>query len=240
MTNLAPIPSPTRQILVVDQAPRTRRRLALQLESAGYAVLTAPQDQEAAALIRRHGLPRLLLLEQRLQGLYDVIATLPTAAQTAVIWMAAAEDAVTLPETVAAVTAGRLVKPIVYPELIGTVRQALAHIEGPHLPVGEVRLTADVRVDFANQTLTVDGRVVVMTPTETRLLQVLFAHRGRVVSPGHLMSQAWRDEQRGTLGTLWVHIRRLRNKLERDPAAPETLVTVRGQGYCLQSESTSC
>ena len=82
----------------------------------------------------------------------------------------------------------------------------------------------------------VDGKQVALTPIESRLLHLLYMNRGRVVAPEVLMSKAWGEGSEGSPGSLWVHVRRLRNKLERNPDRPRYLITVRGQGYVLQSD----
>lgn len=230
-----------RHILIAERAAVTRRMMALQLEQGGGSVITAACADEMLALVRRDGLPRLLLLDA---GLVEaagagLLESLQRQGRVPIVLLFTPALAPHISdESYPGVTA-RWVKPLAFAELTVAVTQLLRDLEGTHLPAGEAMLGAGLCVDFDNQTLFMDGARVALTPTETRLLQLLYANRGRVVSPGYLMSRAWGEKQRGTLGALWVHIRRLRNKLERTPQTPRYLQTVRGQGYRLHTDVTS-
>ena len=226
-------------ILVVDDAPRTRRMLALQLEREGYAVTGVAQGAAALAWVRRHGLPSLVILEVTLVDMRGMalVEQLQTWGHVPVLMLASPADLAPCEECPLSTRTACLLKPFVFAELLTAVQQLL-HPAEPTLPVdaGECALDATVQINFHLQLLTVAGRKIALTPTETRLLHLLYSHRGRVVSPGYLMSKAWDPEPKGTLGSLWVHIRRLRNKLEPNPEAPNYLITVRGQGYYLHGD----
>lgn len=85
-------------------------------------------------------------------------------------------------------------------------------------------------VDFGAKTLTVQGKAVKLTALEFRLLSYLIKNENKVVSKRELFDRVWEDKFTGD-GTLNVHIRRLREAIERDPGAPEYIVTVWGDGY---------
>jgi DNA-binding response OmpR family regulator len=229
-------------ILIAERAARTRRMMALQLEQVGFAVITSACAHETLALIRRDGLPRLLLLDAGLPeaagaGLFE---SLQRQGRAPIVLLFTPAQALRMSEERYPGVKAYWVKPLTFAELTSAVAQLLSDLEGAQLPAGWAMLGAGLCVDFDNQALFVDGNRVALTPTETRLLQVLYANRGRVVSPGYLMSRAWSVDQRGTLGSLWVHIRRLRNKLERTPQSPRYLQTVRGQGYRLHTDVPPC
>ena len=97
----------------------------------------------------------------------------------------------------------------------------------------------NLRINFAQHYAIVNGEQVTLTPTETRLMNILYNNRGRVLSAGFLLAKAWEPVHRGTVESLWVHVRRLRNKIEPDPDHPRYVVTVRGQGYCLPQRARS-
>ena len=90
-----------------------------------------------------------------------------------------------------------------------------------------------LRINFAQQYAVVGDDQITLTPTENRLLHILYNNRGRVLSPGFLLAKAWDPVRKGSVESLWVHVRRLRSKIEPDPDNPRYVVTVRGQGYCL-------
>lgn len=229
------------RILVVDDARETQQMIALQLERAGYQVMTANHGREALELIRRQGLPRLVILDISLPGKngFVVAKEIHAIGDVPILLLASVNDLLAHDQPPLTGISDCLVKPFAFQELLDSIRQAFNHDDAPPITDREFRLDAHIRINFAQQYLLVDGQKNLLTPTETRLLHLLYINRGRVVSPGYLMSKAWSGEHRGTLGSLWVHIRRLRNKLERNPEEPYYLVTVRGQGYYLHSDSHS-
>jgi DNA-binding response OmpR family regulator len=97
----------------------------------------------------------------------------------------------------------------------------------------ELVIDDHLRINFAQQYAVVDNDQIMLTPTENRLMHILYNNRGRVLSPGFLLAKAWDPVRKGTVESLWVHVRRLRSKIEPDPDNPRYVVTVRGQGYCL-------
>jgi two-component system KDP operon response regulator KdpE len=89
----------------------------------------------------------------------------------------------------------------------------------------------DLRIDFAQRKVTVRGSQIALTPTEYNLLFQLATNAGRVLSHAELLKKVWGDEYRDEVHYLKVYVGRLRTKLERDPAKPELILTVRGVGY---------
>lgn len=88
-----------------------------------------------------------------------------------------------------------------------------------------------VRMDLDRHEVTSNGDVIVLSPKEFQLLRALMSYRGRVLSREQLIESVWGDEFMGDPKTLDVHIRWLREKIERDPSDPRLIVTVRGVGY---------
>jgi DNA-binding response OmpR family regulator len=121
-------------------------------------------------------------------------------------------------------------KPFSPRELAARVRTVLRRI-GPQVP-REERLTAgELVIDGATREVTKAGRAVQLTAKEFDLLRFLAGHPRRVFSRDQLMSRVWGYEAAYDTGTLTVHIRRLREKLEDDPSRPQLLQTVWGVGY---------
>ena len=100
---------------------------------------------------------------------------------------------------------------------------------------GEVKkqqfLIGGVELDDKQKSVTVNGDAVTLTPIEFDILKLLMAHAGEVISPKDIYKQVWDDDPMGSDGTVAVHIRHLRTKLEKDPAQPVYLKVVWGQGY---------
>jgi two-component system response regulator RegX3 len=97
--------------------------------------------------------------------------------------------------------------------------------------VGSIVEAGPVRMDVERHTVTVDGRAVSLPLKEFDLLELLLRNAGRVLTRGQLIDRVWGADYVGDTKTLDVHVKRLRGKIEPDPANPKYLVTVRGLGY---------
>ena len=97
--------------------------------------------------------------------------------------------------------------------------------------VGSTVEAGPVRMDVERHTVSVDGRAVSLPLKEFDLLELLLRNAGRVLTRGQLIDRVWGADYVGDTKTLDVHVKRLRSKIEPDPANPKYLVTVRGLGY---------
>src|SRR5437763_237736 len=101
----------------------------------------------------------------------------------------------------------------------------------------DVSIAGAVTLDVSRRRVTCDGEVVTLRPKEFELLRVLIANRGRVIPRDRLLELVWGEDEYLDSGTLDVHIRWLRQKLEREPSRPERIRTVRGVGYQYSEEA---
>ncbi len=123
-----------------------------------------------------------------------------------------------------------------YREVIARIRavlrrERLAAMPKPSYDVGSLR------VDVDRHEVTVDGHLVDLTPKEFRILQQFVSHPSRVFSRDELLNRIWGEDCALEEHTLDVHIHSLRQKIERDPARPRFIMTVRGVGYKLKADS---
>lgn len=95
----------------------------------------------------------------------------------------------------------------------------------------EVVEVGDVRMDIERHEVSVSGRAVRLALKEFELLELLLRNAGRVMTRAQLIDRVWGSDYVGDTKTLDVHVKRLRSKIEPDPARPVKLVTVRGLGY---------
>lgn len=123
-------------------------------------------------------------------------------------------------------------KPFNMRELMARVRAVLrrASIEQPEQEVGRLEV-GDIVIDGDRHEVIVDGQVVDVPLMEYRLLELFMRNPGKALARDYLIGKAWESDFYGQTKTLDVHIRRLREKIEKDPANPEHIVTVRGVGY---------
>ena len=126
-------------------------------------------------------------------------------------------------------------KPFSMQELVSRVRAILRRRSLDRHEKTVTREVGGIRLDLNEQTLLVDGRIVDVTPAEFRLLALLAQQPERAFSRTEIVERLWRSVHVGGQRTCDVHVKNLRRKIERDPARPERLVTVRGVGYMLRA-----
>ena len=220
-------------IFVVEDDADISRLLRHHLESAGYTIRVFPSVTGviAAAFNDR---PVLFLLDIMLPGrdgldLCREIRSTSVLAGVPIIFLTA--KAGELDRVLGLELGGDdyITKPFSPRELVARVKAVLRRFERL-LP--SVRLEAgDLVIDTDTMTLTVRGKTVTTTATEFRLIEYFARHAGRVFTREQLLDAVWRDTAFVTPRSIDVYVRRLREKIERDPEQPLMLRTVRGAGY---------
>ena len=223
-------------LLLVDDEPRIRRVLRLALEDEGYQVAEAANGYDALAALRREP-PDVVLLDLMLPDRdgFTVCREIRRASDVPVIMVTARTDS---HDVVAGLEAGAddyVTKPLVAKELSARIRALLRRVEPANARQAELLEVGDLRIDVPGAEVTRDGQVLPLTRTEFKLLAELAGAEGKVLSREQLLSKVWGYGYFGDSRIVDVHIRRLRLKIERDPASPKHLVTARGLGYRLVS-----
>jgi two-component system response regulator RegX3 len=222
-------------ILVVDDEQSYRDALKVALEQEGFVVETAADGAEAIARFDEVK-PALVLLDvmlPRMSGV-DVCRELRSRSQVPIIMVTARTAEI---DAVVGLEVGAddyVMKPFRLRELIARVRAVLrrrpvANTDG--LADVETITEGDVELDVARHEVHVRGQLVPMPLKEFELLELLMLNAGRVLTRDVLIDRVWGPNYYGDTKTLDVHVKRLRSKIEADPARPERLVTVRGVGY---------
>jgi two-component system response regulator RegX3 len=122
-------------------------------------------------------------------------------------------------------------KPFSHRELVARIRAVMRRGgEGEELVSGILE-AGPVRMDVERHTVVVDSRLISLPLKEFDLLELLLRNAGRVLTRGQLIERVWGADYVGDTKTLDVHVKRLRSKIEPDPANPKYLLTVRGLGY---------
>ena len=226
-------PRPVR-ILLVDDDPNLLVVLVDQLRDDGFEVVTARDGFEALRRLEQ-GWPDLLIVDlmmPRMDGL-TLARQVKERADLPVIVLSAVDSGDSKASTLEAVAEDYVTKPFHYPELRARIHRVLRRV-GDQVPSGAIPLGPSLILDLQKRRAIVDGRVVSLTPAESRLLYALAANLDHVVSTETLLARGWSDAEVPDPSYVWVTMRRLRQKLETDPDHPAYLETIRGSGYRLR------
>ncbi|TAM92656.1 MAG: response regulator transcription factor [Jatrophihabitans sp.] len=221
------------RILLVEDEPSFAETLAFQLRRDGFEVDLAASGPDGLALFDRDGAD-LVLLDLMLPGMSGTEVCRRLRARGAVpIIMVTARDAEV--DKIVHLELGAddyVTKPFSARELIARIRAVLRRGEpgGPDV-AGDVVEAGPVRMDVERHRVTVGGAAVTLPLKEFELLEVLLRNAGRVLTRGQLIDRVWGPGYVGDTRTLDVHVKRLRAKIEPEPARPRHVVTVRGLGY---------
>ena len=220
------------KILVVDDDRKIVELVRLYLEKDGYRVLVAYDGLEALELARRKR-PDLILLDLMLPEMngLDVCRILQAESEVPIIMLTAKT---TDEDKLIGLELGAddyVTKPFNPREVVARVRAVLrrADRESPQGPT-EMRF-ADLVIDGRCHEVRMQGKVVDLTPTEFRLLEVLAGEPGRVYTRLELLDQVFGYDFEGFERTVDVHVKNLRKKIEPDPKQPAYVKTVYGVGY---------
>jgi two-component system response regulator RegX3 len=222
------------RILVVEDEDSFSDPLSYLLRREGYDVAVADDGSEALDEFDRNGAD-LVLLDLMLPGLpgTEVCRQLRARSNVPVIMLTAKDSEI---DKVVGLELGAddyVTKPYSSRELVARVRAVLRRGAEPEALVPSTVEAGPVRMDVERHVVTVNNQVVPMPLKEFELLEILLRNAGRVLTRMQLIDRVWGSDYVGDTKTLDVHVKRLRAKLEQDPARPELLVTVRGLGYKL-------
>jgi DNA-binding response OmpR family regulator len=217
-------------MIVEDEAP-VRQMLHLLLEDEGFQV-TAAADAEEALAARRAREPDLFLVDLRLPGMQglELCRYVRQTSSVPIIIVTAQVDS---HDVVAGLEAGAddyVTKPFVAKELAARIRAALRRSTSAST-VGDVFAFDDIEIRPEEGILRRGGETVHLTKTEFRLLCEFVECAGQLLSREQLLANVWGYDYLGDSRLVDAHVRRLRVKIEEDPANPRWLQTVRGLGY---------
>jgi two-component system, OmpR family, response regulator RegX3 len=219
------------RIMVVEDEESFSDALSFMLRKEGFAVSVATTGPDALAQFEREP-SDLVLLDLMLPGMSgtDVCRTIRAKSRVPIIMVTAKDSEI---DKVLGLELGAddyVTKPFSSRELVARIRAVLRRnvddIEDS--PVVEA---GPVRIDPERHQVLVEGQLVSMPLKEFDLLEYLVRNAGRVLTRGQLIDRIWGSDYVGDTKTLDVHVKRLRAKVEPDPANPVHLLTVRGLGY---------
>lgn len=226
-------------LLVVDDDALLRRSLAFNLEQSGYRINTAANAEDALKLAQRDP-PDLILLDIGLPGMdgLDALKKFKDLFNVPVIFLTARRREL---DEVLGLELGAddyITKPFDLNVLLARIKVAMRHLEPEkQFPnVNEPLKVGDLVIDPRSHTVSLEGRLVDLTPREFDLLHAFALHPGTVISVDDLLARVWGAEFVGQPQVVYVHVRWLREKLEENPNHPKRIITVRGVGYKLQPQ----
>ena len=218
-------------VLIVEDEESYRDALGFMLEREGFEVILAADGAEGLAQFERHGAD-IVLLDLMMPGLSGTeVCRRLRQRSTVPIIMVTARDAEI--DKVVGLELGAddyVTKPFSHRDLLARVRAVLRRGQDVEL-MPDVIESAGVRMDVERHEVWVDGEPVRLALKEFELLEMLLRNAGRVMTRGQLIDRIWGADYVGDTKTLDVHVKRLRGKIETDPANPNLLLTVRGLGY---------
>ena len=218
-------------VLVVDDDATTRDVIVRYLEREGFEALEAEDGGRARAVIESAE-PNLVILDLMLPGIdgLSVIRWMRSTGWTPVIMLTALGEET---DRIVGLELGAddyVTKPFSPRELVARVRTVLRR-SGPSAPTVERLETGDLVLDAAAREVRKGDAEVRLTAREFDLLWFLASHPRRVFSRDQIMSRVWGYDEGLDTGTVTVHVRRVREKIEDDPSEPRHLETVWGVGY---------
>ncbi len=223
------------KILVVDDEKLLVKGLKFNLENDGYEVECAYDGEEGVAIVRRGGIDLVLLdlMMPKMDGL-EACRRIREFSKVPIIMLTAksedtdkiigfeygADDYITKPFNIMEVKV----------RVRAILRRAATPAKKEENPPGRI-VHGHIELDSYSRNAYIDGRTIDLTAKEYDLVELMMNNPDRVYSRENLLNVVWGYEYPGDIRTVDVHIRRLREKLERDPARPEHIMTKWGVGY---------
>ena len=225
------------RVLVVEDEESFSDALSYMLRREGFEAVVAGTGPDALEEFDRNGAD-VVLLDLMLPGLSgtEVCRTLRSRSNVPIIMLTAKDSEI---DKVVGLELGAddyVTKPYSARELVARIRAVLRRRgDAEPAPESAVLEAGPVRMDVERHVVAVDGEAVALPLKEFDLLELLLRNAGRVLTRAQLIDRVWGADYVGDTKTLDVHVKRLRSKLEPDPANPKYLLTVRGLGYKLEA-----
>ena len=226
------------KILIVEDEVSFSEALAFLLGKEGFEVSVAEDGQQAVDKFSKEGADLILLdlMIPVISGI-EVCRTIRATSQVPIIMLTAKDAEI---DKVVGLELGAddyVTKPYSSRELIARIKAVLRRGIVDDALEGEsgVHQVAGIKLDVGKHQVTVNGQIISLPLKEFELLEFLMRNAGRVLTRSQLIDRVWGGDYYGDTKTLDVHIKRLRAKIEADPANPVLIQTIRGLGYKLEN-----
>jgi two-component system response regulator RegX3 len=225
------------KILIVEDESSFSEALSFLLGKEGYEVTVAATGTEAIKQFNENGADLILLdlMIPEVSGV-EVCKTIRTTSQVPIIMLTAKDSEI---DKVVGLELGAddyVTKPYSSRELIARIKAVLRRGSSEDVANEHgIHSVAGIRLDTGKHQVTVNGTLISLPLKEFELLEFLMRNSGRVLTRTQLIDRIWGGDYYGDTKTLDVHIKRLRSKIEADPANPVLIQTIRGLGYKLET-----
>ena len=225
-------------VLICDDQPDIVSALKIYLKPEGYRLFEAYTGVEALEIVRKEDI-HLVLLDIMMPKMDGITATskIREFSNVPIILLTAKSET---EDKVLGLNVGAddyITKPFVPVEVLARVRSQLRRYatlgSKPEEASGTLTI-GNITLDDRTKAVLVDGEAVALTPTEYSILRLLMANPGKVFSTKELYESVWQEAALGSEGSVAVHIRHLREKIEINPSEPRYLKVVWGQGYKME------
>jgi len=227
----------TAPVLIVEDDPNTARLVQTYLEREGFSTLIAHDGRQGLEMAVRHE-PMFVILDLMLPEIdgWEVCRRLRAASSVPILMLTARQEEI---DRIMGLSIGAddyVAKPFSPRELVERVKAILRRAR-PDTGAGrEVLRVAGLVLDVGKHKVSLDGRPILLTSSEYKLLHALMVSPGRVFSRDELLERIYRHGETVVDRVIDVHIGKLRQKIESDPANPRFILTVRGFGYKFAEE----
>ena len=226
------------KILIVEDEASFSEALEFLLGKEGFEVSVAEDGQQAVDKFTKEGADLILLdlMIPVISGI-EVCRIIRTTSQVPIIMLTAKDAEI---DKVVGLELGAddyVTKPYSSRELIARIKAVLrrGNIDDSINGENGIHVVAGIKLDTGKHQVTINGEVVALPLKEFELLEFLMRNAGRVLTRSQLIDRVWGGDYYGDTKTLDVHIKRLRAKIEADPANPVLIQTIRGLGYKLEN-----
>jgi two-component system response regulator RegX3 len=223
------------KVLVVEDEQSLREALVFFLEKEGHEVSVAVDGEEAIKVFDNSGADIILLdlMLPKMDG-NQVCKQIRQSSNVPIIMLTAKDSEI---DKIVGLEIGAddyITKPYSTRELLARIKAVLRRQVEPPLTAGSVLIAGELRLDSDRHVVTLNGNPLTLPLKEFELLELLMENVNRVLTRGQIIDRVWGSNYFGDTKTLDVHIKRLRSKVEEDPARPKYIQTVRGLGYKLE------
>lgn len=218
------------KVLVVDDEPTLLETIERKLRGEGFSVFTSPTAEEGMRTFRLVR-PDLCVLDIMLPNRsgFDLCRAIRKEHKTPIIFLTARGSETDKVRGFDLGADDYMVKPFSLNELVGRIKAVLRR--SSHEDIEEPLTSGNLTIDPRSHVVTVAGNVIPFAPKEFALLAFLARHAGQVFSREALLDRVWGQDAFVNSRTIDVHVRWIREQIEKDPSQPKRIVTVRGVGY---------